>query len=110
MFFLGGGRITSALCAGLRLADYKGKIVVYDRNPDKMRALRKESQVLAAHDLKSALKGAEVLIVAVRPASVAKTMRDPRPSIGASPPYPDFAARSGLSRQASRIRTRTLAP
>ena len=38
--FLGGGRITGALVAGLRLAGYAGEIVVYDRNPEKLRALR----------------------------------------------------------------------
>ncbi len=69
--FLGGGRITGALVAGLRLAGYEREIVVYDRNPEKMRALRREARVQVARDLKSALLRAEMLIVAVRPASVA---------------------------------------
>jgi pyrroline-5-carboxylate reductase len=68
--FLGGGRITAAMTAGLRLAGYRKKIVVYDRHPEKLRALRRESGVEVARDLKSALRRAEVLIVAVRPASV----------------------------------------
>ncbi len=68
--FLGGGRITSALAAGLRLGGYPGEIVVYDRNPGKLRALRRESRVEIARDLKSAVERAEMLIVAVRPASV----------------------------------------
>lgn len=69
--FLGGGRITSALVAGLHLSGYAGEIVVYDRNPEKLRALRRAAQVEIARDLKSAVSRAEMLIVAVRPASVA---------------------------------------
>ena len=38
--FIGGGRIASALVAGLRRAEYKEAIVVHDRNPKKLRALR----------------------------------------------------------------------
>ena len=34
--FLGGGRITSALVAGLRRAGHQGVIVVHDRNPEKL--------------------------------------------------------------------------
>src|ERR1700758_3693553 len=68
--FLGGGRITSALVAGLRLAGDEGEIVVYDRNPEKMRALRREFRAEVARDLKSAVQRAEMLVVAVRPASV----------------------------------------
>ena len=69
--FLGGGRITSALAAVLRLAGDAREIVVYDRNPGKLRALRRETGIEAVRDLKSALLRAEMLIVAVRPASVA---------------------------------------
>lgn len=68
--FLGGGHITGALAAGLRLAGYSGEIVVYDRNPEKLRALRCESRVEIARDLRSAVKRAEMLVIAVRPASV----------------------------------------
>ena len=69
--FLGGGRITSALVAGLRLAGYRGEIVVYDRNPEKLGALRREVQVETARDLKAAMLKAHMLIAAVRPGSVA---------------------------------------
>jgi pyrroline-5-carboxylate reductase len=72
--FLGGGRITGAMAAGLRLAGYNGEIVVYDRNPEKLRALRRESQIEVARDLKSAVERAVMLIVAVRPASVAEIL------------------------------------
>jgi pyrroline-5-carboxylate reductase len=69
--FLGGGRITGALVAGLRLGGYTREIVVYDRHPEKLRALRRDARVQIARDLKSAVLQAEMLIVAVRPASVA---------------------------------------
>ena len=68
--FLGGGRITGALAAGLRLAGYSRTIVAYDRHPEKLRALRRESRIEIARDLKSAVARADMLIVAVRPASV----------------------------------------
>jgi pyrroline-5-carboxylate reductase len=74
--FLGGGRITGALVAGLRLAGYAREIVVYDRNPEKLGALRRKARVQVALDLKSALLWAEMLIVAVRPASVAGMLEE----------------------------------
>lgn len=72
--FLGGGRITGALAAGLRLAGYKGRLVTYDRNPEKLRALQRESQMEAARDLKSAMQHAEMLVLAVRPASMKEVL------------------------------------
>jgi len=72
--FVGGGRITSALAAGLRLSDDRREIVVYDRHPEKLRALRRESQVEVARDLKSAVERAGMLVVAVRPNSVAEVL------------------------------------
>jgi pyrroline-5-carboxylate reductase len=74
--FLGGGRITGALAAGLRLAGYNRPIVVYDRHPEKLKALRRESQIKIARDLKSALAIANMLIVAVRPASVEEMLEE----------------------------------
>jgi len=68
--FLGGGRITGALCAGLRLAGDRRRIVVYDRHPEKVRAMRRESRVEIARDLKSLIESAEMVVVAVRPGSV----------------------------------------
>jgi pyrroline-5-carboxylate reductase len=72
--FLGGGRITSAIVAGLRLAGYEQEIVVLDRHPGKVRTLRRETQVEIARDLKSALVRAEMLIIAVRPPSVGELL------------------------------------
>jgi pyrroline-5-carboxylate reductase len=73
--FLGGGRITGALIAGLRLAGYDGRIVVHDHNSGKLRALRREFRIEAA-DLKSAVAQADVLIVAVRPLAVADLLNE----------------------------------
>jgi pyrroline-5-carboxylate reductase len=83
--FLGGGRITAALIAGLRLAGDQRPIVVHDRNPEKLRALQRELKVEAARDLKSALERgdawrAEMLIIAVRPGSVAELLEEIRRS------------------------------
>ncbi len=68
--FLGGGRITSALAAGLRLVGEDREIVVYDRHPEKLKALRHNSHVKVAPDLKSAVERARMLVIAVRPTSV----------------------------------------
>jgi pyrroline-5-carboxylate reductase len=74
--FLGGGHITAALAAGLRLTGYEEAIVVYDRHPEKLRALRRESQVEIARDLKSAVEQAAMLVIAVRPASVHDLLKE----------------------------------
>ena len=83
--FLGGGRITGALAAGLRLAGDDRTIVVYDRHPEKLVALRRESRVEIACDLKLALERAGMLIMAVRPSSVKQMLAEVAAS-GARPP------------------------
>src|SRR6202790_328186 len=93
--FLGGGRITSALAAGLRLAGNKRPIVVYDRHVEKLRALRRESRVEMARDLKSAVERAEMLIVAVRPASVMELL-DEIAGCGAPPPKLCISLAAGI--------------
>lgn len=74
--FLGGGHITGALAAGLRLAGYEGAIVVYDRHPEKVLALRRESGVEMARDLKAAVERATTLVIAVRPGSVKEMLAE----------------------------------
>ena len=69
--FLGGGRITGAVLAGLRLSGYCVPIVVHDRHVKKLRALRHGFDVDVVSDLTQAVQAAEVLIIAVRPDSVA---------------------------------------
>ena len=73
--FLGGGRITSAMLAGLRLADVKERFIVHDRNPGKLREMRKCYHVAVEPDLRRAITGASMLIVAVRPDSVRELLR-----------------------------------
>ena len=73
--FLGGGRITSAMLAGLRLAKTRHRLVVHDRNPGKLRDLKKRYAVAVEPDLNRAVKQSDVLIVAVRPSSVREVLR-----------------------------------
>ena len=73
--YLGGGRITSAMLAGLRLGKTTHRLVVHDRNPDKLRDLKKRYAVVVEPDLNRAIKQADVLIVAVRPSSVRELLR-----------------------------------
>ena len=64
--------------AGLRLAGHYRPIVMYDRHPEKARALRRKWRVEVAPDLKSAVNRAAMLIVAVQPASVPKLLEEVR--------------------------------
>ncbi len=86
--FLGGGRITGALLAGLRLAGYDEPIVVHDRNPGKLRQLRRQYGVTVEPTLGRALAQAHLLIVAVRPDSVREVLQEvkqiPHPQIAIS--------------------------
>lgn len=72
--FLGGGRITAALIAGLRLAQYKQPIIVHDRHPEKLHELRMKYRVGIERHLQSAVARADLLIVAVRPASLGELL------------------------------------
>jgi pyrroline-5-carboxylate reductase len=68
--FLGGGRITTALIAGLRLSDYRQPIIVHDSHADRLRRLKREFSVNIEPDLQRAVEQARLLVIAVRPASV----------------------------------------
>ena len=91
--FLGGGRITSALLAGLRLAGYKQPLIVHDRNAHKLRALKSEFKVGTEHDLIAAVTQAELLIIAVRPQDMADVLTKIRTAISGS----RVARTSGIS-------------
>jgi pyrroline-5-carboxylate reductase len=73
--FLGGGRITAAMLAGLRLGGTREDLVVHDRNPRKLRNLKRRYAVRVECDLNRAVQQAELLIVAVRPGSVRALLR-----------------------------------
>jgi pyrroline-5-carboxylate reductase len=72
--FLGGGRITNALVAGLRLAKYDKPILVHDRNPGKLRQLKRQYGVAVEPNLPRAVGQAGLLIIAVRPDSVSELL------------------------------------
>lgn len=72
--FLGGGRITSAMLAGLRLAKTKHRLVVHDRNANKLRELSKRYAAVIEPDLSRALRQADLVLIAVRPTSVAQLL------------------------------------
>jgi pyrroline-5-carboxylate reductase len=74
--FLGGGRITSALLAGLRLAEYGRPIVVHDRHPEKLQQLKRRYGALVEPDLHRAVESAHLLIIAVRPDSVRGLLKE----------------------------------
>jgi len=73
--FLGGGRITSALVAGLRLAGYGQPIVVHDRHSKKLRQLKRHYGIIVEPDLHRAVESARLLIIAVRPDSVRELLK-----------------------------------
>ena len=79
--FLGGGRITSALLAGLQRAGYEKPIVVHDRNVHKLLALKKEFGVVIEPDLARAIAQAELLMIAVRPSDVRAVLAQVRQAI-----------------------------
>lgn len=74
--FLGGGRITSAMLAGLRLAKTKHRLIVHERNPGKLRDLKKRYAAVVEPDLKRAVARADLLLIAVRPGSVKELLRE----------------------------------
>ena len=76
--FLGGGRITGALVAGLRLAGYHKSIVVHDRHARKLNELKRQYGVVQEPDLRRAVDSARILIVAVRPDSVRELLEEVR--------------------------------
>jgi pyrroline-5-carboxylate reductase len=79
--FLGGGRITSALLAGLQRAGYKKPIIVHDRNAHKLHALKIGFGVAVEPDLESAIAQAKLLMIAVRPGNVRAVLAQVRQAI-----------------------------
>src|SRR5437660_2107363 len=73
--FLGGGRITSAMLAGLRLSRTNDRLLVHDRNPAKLRRLMKSYGVATESNLQRAVAEADLLVVAVRPDSVRELLQ-----------------------------------
>jgi len=74
--FLGGGRITNALLAGLRLAGCDRPIVVHDRHSKKLQNLKRQYRIGVETDLHRAVESAHLLIIAVRPDSVRGLLKE----------------------------------
>jgi pyrroline-5-carboxylate reductase len=101
--FLGGGRITSALVAGLRLTGYDRPIVVHDRHARKLQQLKRQYRVIAEPDLQRAVAQASLLVIAVRPESVRGLLKQigpirrslPAVSLAAGIPMTELRAQLG---------------
>lgn len=72
--FLGGGRITSAMLAGLRRAGHRQRLLVHDIHPTQLRRLHREYAVSIEPGLARAVARAHLLIVAVRPDAVTELL------------------------------------
>jgi pyrroline-5-carboxylate reductase len=73
--FLGAGRITSALIAGLRLARCESQLIVHDHHAMNLRNVQRHHGAEIEPDLQRAVNKAQFLIVAVRPSSVAELLK-----------------------------------
>src|SRR5580704_3062676 len=79
--FLGAGRITGALLAGLRLAGWRPEtsrrpIIVHDHHSRNLRRLKKLYGVATEPDLRRAVEQARMLVVAVCSASIAALLQE----------------------------------
>jgi pyrroline-5-carboxylate reductase len=101
--FLGGGNLTSALLAGLREAGERRPVFVHDRNPGKLRALARRFGAVPLPHLPRAVAQADLLLIAVRPASIHDLLAAIPPparsqvavSMAAGVPLRDLRARLG---------------
>jgi pyrroline-5-carboxylate reductase len=73
--FLGAGRITSALIAGLRLARCESRLIVHDHHSKNLRSMQRQRGVEVEPDLQRAVNKARLLILAIRPFSVAELLK-----------------------------------
>ena len=87
----------------MRLAKYNKPIIVHDRNPGKLRQLKKQYAVAVEPDLHRAVEQARLLVIAVRPDSVRELLPQieiNRPltavSLAAGIPLSKLRARLGL--------------
>jgi pyrroline-5-carboxylate reductase len=108
--FIGSGRIVSALLAGLNLADYRGRIVIYGRNAKSLPQLKKLNGIEIEKNLQSAVDQAKLLIIAVRPADVAEVVKQIAPvkrpliAVSLAAGIPLFNLRSTLPRPVKWVR------
>lgn len=74
--FVGGGRITSAILAGLKVAGNRQRVLVHDHNKSKLTLLRRHYAVEVEPNLERAVTQADLLFIAVRPDSVPFLLHD----------------------------------
>ena len=79
--FLGGGRITAAILAGLKVAGNRQPVVVHDHNEGKLKLLRRQHAVKVESSLEQAVAQAGLLFIAVRPDSVPFLLREVKAAI-----------------------------
>src|ERR1700690_196517 len=85
--FIGGGNMAAALIGGLTKRGLpRERIVVADPSREQLQRLARDFGVTAAADNKSAVAGAEVLILAVKPQQMRAVALGLAPDIRASTP------------------------
>lgn len=72
---IGIGNIGSILTRRICLAASPQEVAIYDRNPEKMAAVSKETQCLTAEDALGAVENAKYIVLAVKPQSLAALLR-----------------------------------
>lgn len=93
VFFFGGGRITNAIVGGLEGISHGLELVVYDRNPSKLRQFQKHTSAQVTSELKSA-KDVDFLVLAVRPQNARAAIQELGP---ASSKLPALSLCAGIS-------------
>ena len=74
--FLGGGRITSAILAGLKVVGSRQRVVVHDHNKSKLKLLHRQYGIKIEPNLERAIVQGDLLFLAVRPDSVPSLLQD----------------------------------
>lgn len=72
---IGIGNIGSILTRRICLAASPDEVMIFDRNPEKMSAVSKETQCLTAEDALKAAENAKYIVLAVKPQSFAALLR-----------------------------------
>jgi pyrroline-5-carboxylate reductase len=74
--FIGGGSISAAMIAGLRLGKYAAPIAVHDHRAERMRLLRRAHGATEVPDLGMGVRAAQLIVLAVRPDAAEEVLRD----------------------------------
>src|SRR4051812_45419605 len=74
--FIGGGSIGAAMIAGLRLGKYAAPIAVHDHRAERMRLLRRAHGATEEPDLRTGVRAAQLIVLAVRPDAAKEILRE----------------------------------